>query len=140
MGPTSLGWSVLIQNSEDRVIGCYALTVCEGRCGAEADVWSSPRREADVLLDDRCSTFDGHLFEPHLSSPTADDLGLALGSHVLHPFALSKHRHEVLLALMPGYDERESVGTARSSSFYLQCHLSIRRQSEGRPPRPKAGE
>jgi hypothetical protein len=60
------------------MIGCYPLAVREGRCGVEADVWSSPRREADVLLDDGCSTCDGHLFEPHLSSLTADDLGLAL--------------------------------------------------------------
>jgi hypothetical protein len=51
------GRPLLIQNSEDRVIGCYPLAVCEGRCGAEADMRSSPRCEADVLLDDGCSTF-----------------------------------------------------------------------------------
>jgi hypothetical protein len=95
---------VLIQNPEDRVIGCYPLAVCEGRCGAETDVRSSSGRETDVLLDDGRSMVDGHLFELHLAPPTADDVGLALSPHVLHPFALSEHRHEILLALMPGYD------------------------------------
>ena len=136
----SVGWLVLIQDSEDRVIGCYPLAVREGRCGAEADVWSSPRREADVLLDDGCSTFDGHLFEPHLSSPTANDVGLARGADVLDPFTLSEHRHQIVLALITGYDERDSVGTARSSPFHLQCHLPARWQPEGRPCRPKSGK
>ena len=36
------GWPVLIQDSEDGVIGCYPLAVGEGRCRAEADVRSSP--------------------------------------------------------------------------------------------------
>src|SRR6516164_3516334 len=53
------GWPVLIQDSEDGVIGCYPLAVREGRCSAEADVRSSPRRDTDVLLDDGCTTFDG---------------------------------------------------------------------------------
>jgi hypothetical protein len=46
-----------------------------------------------------------------------DDVGLAFGPHVLHPFALSEHRHEVLLALMLCYDKRESVWTTRLSPF-----------------------
>jgi hypothetical protein len=95
------GRPLLIQNSEDRVIGCYPLAVREGRCGAEADMRSSPRREANVLLDDGCPTFDGHLLEPHLAPPTADDVGLALGSDVLYPFTLSEHRHEIVLASYP---------------------------------------
>ena len=134
------GWPVLIQNSEDRVIGCYPLAVCECRSGAKADMRSSPRREADVLLDDGCSTFNGHLFEPHLAPPTADDVGLALGSDVLHPFTLSEHRHEIVLALIPGYDERDSVGTIRPPPVHLESHLPTRWQPEGRPRRQKVGE
>jgi hypothetical protein len=74
---------------------------------------SSPRREADVLLDDGCSTFNGHLFELHLAPPTADDMGLALGSGVLHPFALSKHRYEIVPALIPGYDDSNRVTSVK---------------------------
>jgi hypothetical protein len=107
------GCAVLIQDSEDRVIGCHLLVVCEGRFGAEADMRSSSRREADVLLDDGRSTFNGHLFEPYLAPPTANQVGLARGPDVPHPFALSEHRHEIVLALIPGYDERDSVGTTR---------------------------
>ena len=55
----SVGWLVLIQDSEDRVIGCYPLAVREGRCGAEADVWSSPQSDTDVFLDSGRSTFNG---------------------------------------------------------------------------------
>ena len=98
------------------MVGCYPLAVGEGRCRAEADVRLSPRCEADVLLDDGCSTFDGHLFEPHLSSPTANDVGLARGADVLDPFTLSEHRHQIVLALIPGYDERDSVGATRPPS------------------------
>ena len=136
----SVGWLVLIQDSEDRVIGCYPLAVREGRCGAEADVWSSPRREADVLLDDGCSTFDGHLFEPHLASPTADDVGLTGGSDVLRPFTFAEHRHEIVLAIVPGDDERDGMGTTRPPPLHLQSHLPARWQPEGRPCRPKSGE
>ena len=85
------GWPVLIQNSEDRVIGCHPLALCEGRCGIKADVWSSSRRDTDVLLDDGRSTLNGHLFEPHLAALTADDVGLTACPHILHPFALSEH-------------------------------------------------
>jgi len=120
--------SIRIENDpEDRVIGCYPLAVRDGRRRAEADVGSCPRRETDVLLDNWAPTFDGDLFEPHLSSPTADDLGLPLGSpHVLHPFALPEHRHEILLALMPGYDDSDRVGTNRPPPLHLQSHLSPR--------------
>ena len=104
------GWLVLIQNSEDGVIGCYPLAVCEGRCDAKADMRSSPRCAADVLLGDGRSTFNGHLFEPHLTPPTTNDVRLARGPDVLDPFTLSEHRHEILLALIPGYDERDSGG------------------------------
>jgi hypothetical protein len=98
------------------VIRCYPLAVREGRCDAKADMRSSPRREADILLDDARSTFDGHLFKLHLASPTADDVGLTGGPDVLHPLTFSEHRHEIVFALIPGYDERESVGTARCIS------------------------
>src|SRR5690348_11458722 len=67
-------WPVLIEDSEDGVIGCYPLAVCEGRYGADADVRSSSGRETDVLLDDGRSTFDGHLFELHVAPPTPNDL------------------------------------------------------------------
>jgi hypothetical protein len=136
----SRDWSVLIQDSEDRVIGCYPLAVCEGRCGAEADMRSPPRCAADVLLDDGCSTFKGNLFEPHVAPPTANDVGLALGSDVLYPFTLSEHRHEIVPALIPGYDDCDGVGTTRSPPLYLQSYLPARWQPEGRPRRPKAGE
>src|SRR5262249_18520917 len=69
-----------------------------------------------------------------------DDVGLALGSHVLHPFALAEHRHEIVLALVPGYDERNSVGPTGPPPLHLQSHLPTRWQPEGRPSRPKAGE
>ena len=124
------GWLVLIQNSEDGVVGCYPLAVGEGRCRAEADVRLSPRCEADVLLDDGCSTFDGHLFKLYLASPTADDVGLTGGSDVLRPFTFAEHRHEIVLAIVPGDDERDGMGTARSSPFHLQCHLPARWQPE----------
>jgi hypothetical protein len=84
------GWPVLIEDSEDGVIGCYPLAVCEARCDAKADMRSSPRCAADVLLDDGRSTFNGHLFEPHLAPSTANDVGLARGPDVLHPLTLSE--------------------------------------------------
>ena len=85
----AVDWPVLIQDSEDGVSGCYPLAVREGCAGAEADMRSSPRRETQVFLDDGCSTFDGHLFEPHLAPPTANYVGLARGPDVLHPLTLS---------------------------------------------------
>ena len=123
------GWPVLIQDSEDGVIGCYPLAVCEGRYDAKADMQSSPRCAADVLLDDGCTTFDGHLFKLHLASPTADDLGLTGGPDVPHPFTLSEHRHQIVLALIPGYDERDSVGATRPPSPPVPpaCAVAARR-------------
>ena len=111
------GWPVLIQDSEDGVIGCNPLAVCKGRCDAKADMRSSPRCEPDVFLDNGCSTFNGHLFEPHLAPPTADDVGLTGSSDVLHPFTFSEHRHEVVLALIPGYYEGNGVATTRLLPF-----------------------
>jgi len=134
------GWPVLIQDSEDGVIGCYPLAVGEGRCRAEADVRSSPRRGTNVLFDDGCSTFDRHLFKLHLASPTADDVGLTGGPDVLHPFTFSEHRNEVVLALVPGDYERNGVATTRPPPLHLQSHLPARWQPEGRPCRPKSGE
>src|SRR5215472_3439033 len=99
-------WPALIQDSEDGMVGCYPLAVREGRCGAEADMRSSSRREPDVLLDDGRSTLDRHLFELHLAASTADDVGLTPCPHIFHPFTLSEHRYEIVLALIPGYDER----------------------------------
>ena len=103
------GRRILIQDMEYRVIRCDALAVWDGRRRAKPDVRPRPGRETNVLLDDRCSTFNGDLFEPCLAPPTADDVGLALGSHVLHPLALPEHRHEILLTLVLRYDDRESV-------------------------------
>ena len=77
--------------------------------------------------------FKGHaLFEPRLAPPTADHVGLALGSHVLHPFALPEHRHEIQLTLVFRYDDRQSVGKTGPPPFHFQSHLSVRWQSQGR--------
>src|SRR5262249_20638055 len=111
------GWPRLIQDLEKGGVWWNPPAGCKGRCDAKAGIRSFPQGGPDVFLDNGCSPFNGPLFEPHLAPPTADDVGLTGSSDVLHPFTFSEHRHEVVLALIPGYYEGNGVATTRLLPF-----------------------
>src|SRR6516225_3604082 len=72
------------------------------------------------------------LFEPRLAPPTTDDVRLALGSHVLHPFAVPAHP----VSLAPLRRPRECGGVGSSSS---PTYLSSGRPRDA-PHRPEVRE